>query len=82
MFLKFLIKIQLTKSNPRIIREVNLPCLMPIRVNPHAEISDKEFTSIKLMHTKISKVHAKPMHNNYDKSLSNPIQIGMLIVDV
>ena len=30
---KFLIKIQLTKSNPKIIREVNSPCLMLIRVN-------------------------------------------------
>ena len=29
---KFWIKIQLTKSNPKIIREVNPPCLMPIRV--------------------------------------------------
>ena len=29
---KFLIKIQLTKSNPKIIRGVNPPCLMPIRV--------------------------------------------------
>ena len=30
---KFLIKIQLTKSNPKIIGGVNPPCLMPIRVN-------------------------------------------------
>ena len=29
---KFLIKIQLTKSNLKIIRGVNPPCLMPIRV--------------------------------------------------
>ena len=29
---KFLIKIQLTKSNPKIIRELNPPCLMPIKV--------------------------------------------------
>ena len=29
---KFLIKIQLTKSNPKITSEVKVPCLMPIRV--------------------------------------------------
>ena len=29
---KFLIKIKLTKSNPKIINEVNPPCIMPIRV--------------------------------------------------
>jgi hypothetical protein len=32
MFGDFLIKIQLTKSNPKIIRGVNPPCLMPIRI--------------------------------------------------
>ena len=31
-----MIKIQLTKFNPKIIREVNLPCLMPIRVKRDA----------------------------------------------
>ena len=30
--LEIFIKIQLTKSNPKIIREVNPSCLMPIRV--------------------------------------------------
>ena len=30
---RFLIKIQLTKSNPKFLRGVNPPCLMPIRVN-------------------------------------------------
>ena len=30
---KFLIQIQLTKSNPKITRGVKVPCLMPIRVN-------------------------------------------------
>ena len=29
---KFLIQIQLTKSNPKITRGVKVPCLMPIRV--------------------------------------------------
>ena len=29
---KYLIKIQLTKSNPKITRGVKVPCLMPIRV--------------------------------------------------
>ena len=29
---KFLIQIQLTKSNPKIASEVKVPCLMPIRV--------------------------------------------------
>ena len=29
---KFLIKIQLTKSNPKIIKGINPPCLMPIRI--------------------------------------------------
>jgi hypothetical protein len=33
---KFLIKIQLTKSNPKIIRGVNPPCLMLIRVKERA----------------------------------------------
>ena len=30
---KFLIQIQLTKSNPKTARGVKVPCLMPIRVN-------------------------------------------------
>ena len=30
---KFLIQIQLTKSNPKITRGVKVPCLIPIRVN-------------------------------------------------
>ena len=33
----FFIKIQLTKSNPKIIRGVNSPCLMTIRVNGLAQ---------------------------------------------
>ena len=32
---KFLIKIQLTKSNSKIYKGVNPPCLMPIRVKHH-----------------------------------------------
>jgi hypothetical protein len=30
---KYLIQIELTKSNPKITRGVKVPCLMPIRVN-------------------------------------------------
>ena len=36
---KFLIQIQLTKSNPTIASEVKVPCLMPIRVKRYAGIS-------------------------------------------
>ena len=36
---KFLIKFQLTKSNPKIIMEVNPPCLMPIRVKSQKDKS-------------------------------------------
>ena len=36
---KFLIKIHLTKSNPKITRGVKVPCLMPIRVKSYERFS-------------------------------------------
>ena len=43
---KFLIQIQLTKSNPKITRLEKLPCLMPIRVNTHHVLAlNQEFSS-------------------------------------
>ena len=40
---KVLIKIQLTKSNPKIIRGVNPPCLMPIKVKDLGHLLDMHF---------------------------------------
>ena len=48
---KFVIQIQLTKSNPRITRGVKVPCLMPIRVKQplyeyvRAYVIEEKFTS-------------------------------------
>ena len=52
---KFLIKIHLTKSNPKIIRGVNPPCLMPIRVKEDggkrlSKFKDVDFQAFLLAH--------------------------------
>jgi hypothetical protein len=44
---KLLIKVQVTKSNPKIIREVNPPCLMPIRIKSLSGHVTKEMYHIR-----------------------------------
>ena len=67
---KFLIKIQLIKSNPKIVRGVNPPCLMPIRFNHASNHNHMGISNIFSVLVTISIHNCFVTKSNNNKNLS------------